>query len=151
MQTNIIRQAHGLNTITWDASLAQVIQRYADTCPGGKHGGTSTLGYNKGWQNLASFIPRSGNEFSKNKGPAWTWYDDEETFYDYSTGKCNGRGDCGHFQIMMSPSVTGMGCGFSKCGGQDNLVWCNYVNPGGLKLVPKLLIKKADLAKNLAH
>lgn len=104
-QTNIIRQAHGLSSITWDASLAQVIQNYADTCPTG-HGGFSGPPLSKHWQNAAGYLKRSGNDYENVKGSAWLWYYLDENFYHYDNGECkeenNFPRNCMHFQTMMA-------------------------------------------------
>ncbi|KAF0692276.1 Aste57867_16644 [Aphanomyces stellatus] len=51
-QTNVIRASYGLSTISWDASLAVDMQKWASSCPGYIHGEP------KGFQNLAQ-IPKA--------------------------------------------------------------------------------------------
>ena len=147
-QTNIIRQAHSLPPLSWNYQLANEVQKYANTCPGFKHGGP------KGHQNLAKFYPCTGYEQCKNKvGPAWMWYNKEETLWNYSMNTCStGRWwDCGHFTNSMSPGATQMGCGLSFsefCGGGE-YVWCNYVGAENNPKIPNRSLSKEALKHNL--
>jgi len=147
-QTNIIRSAHSLPPLTWNTDLANEVQKYANTCPGPKHGGP------KGHQNLAPFTHCSVYGKCENTlGAAWTWYNKEETLWNYDVNACStGQWyDCGHFSNMMDPSVTEMGCGFSLsswCGGSD-YVWCNYVGNVNNPVIPYRLVSKDELEQYL--
>ncbi|KAF0714718.1 Aste57867_3734 [Aphanomyces stellatus] len=146
-QTNKIRAAHGLPPVTYNDVAAIEMQKWADSCPGFKHGGPS------GWQNLASNTPCGGTNQPNCmalEGAAWLWYDQEETLWDYAANKCTKDwATCGHFSNMMSPSVTSIACGWSACA-NGNYVWCNYNTPVGNPVVPRnVVLPKSDLKTSL--
>ncbi|RHZ10047.1 hypothetical protein DYB26_009479 [Aphanomyces astaci] len=146
VQTNKIRAAHGISPVTWDDKLEAEMQKWAGGCPGFKHGGP------KGSQNLATNIKCSGAACMKVLGASWMWYDEEEKSWNYASNKCNGDwAKCGHFTNMMSPETTSMACGWSECGG-DNNVWCNYINPGMNPKVGKITgMTKDELKASLTQ
>lgn len=125
-QTNILRLIHSLNTVQWDETIANRVQEWANTCPGFQH---SSLG----WENLASAPTDTIN-------PAWLWYQQEETMWDYDRNSCStgNWADCGHFTNMMSPSTVLMGCGISlNCSDTDSYIWCNYDTPVSNPAIPR--------------
>merc|ERR1712174_86349 len=108
----------------------------------------------EGHQNLAMYKPCTSYEkCKKNVGPAWMWYNSEETLWNYRLNTCStGRWyDCGHFTNTLSPSATHIGCGFSfsgYCGG-DDYVWCNYVGAENYPKIPTRTISKVALKQYL--
>ncbi|KAF0712796.1 Aste57867_4662 [Aphanomyces stellatus] len=150
-QLNILRQAHGLNTVVWNDELAVDMQAWADSCPqkdGGGHGGPV------GNQNLASFVP-CDDDCKRQEGPSWGWYT-EVLLWNYETDSC-GTGDwmdCGHFSNSMSAAVTSIACGSSTCynpniNGNDSLVWCNYVDAQIPPAIPRTNIEYEEIKASL--
>ncbi|KAF0730889.1 hypothetical protein Ae201684_011771 [Aphanomyces euteiches] len=139
-QTNKIRAAHSLNPVTWDAALSAKLQKFADSCPGYTTGGVA------GWQNYGGYQPCTGDACLKIVGAAWSWYNQAESYWNYSSRKCSSN--CITFTNMMSPGVTKIGCGWSKCG-NDNLVWCNYVTAENNPNVPTRSLTKDQLKASL--
>ncbi|KAG9400923.1 hypothetical protein AC1031_009645 [Aphanomyces cochlioides] len=125
-QTNKIRAAHGLNR-----SLGTLRCR---------------LNCKTGWQNFAGYQACTGDACLKTLGAAWSWYNQGEPYWNYSSRKCSSN--CVTFTNMMSPGVTKIGCGWAKCG-NDNLVWCNYVTAEDNPNVPTRSMTKDQLKASL--
>ncbi|KAF0712792.1 Aste57867_4658 [Aphanomyces stellatus] len=139
-QLTIIRAAHGLGPVTYDAGIAAQMQAWADDCsqhPGGGHGGPY------GVQNLAS-APDCGTNCLKEEGPSWWWYAGEVVNFNFQSQQCDlnvNDGGCGHFVNSLGTWVTKVGCGWSTCynpsiGKNDPLIWCNYDGNGDDRAIP---------------
>ncbi|RHZ04634.1 hypothetical protein DYB28_002937 [Aphanomyces astaci] len=149
-QLSIIRQAHGLNAVEYDADMATGMQAWADDCsqhPNGGHGGPY------GVQNLAPALICGDNCMTQD-GPSWWWYDEIKD-WDFNTNKCNvGNEACGHFENSMGTWVTHVGCGWSSCfnpsiGKIDPLLWCNYRGNGDDHPIPPPLVPQDQIKASL--
>jgi hypothetical protein len=147
VQTNRIRNWHGLESLSWDSSTSEGLQQFADSCPGNVHGGP------EGHQNLAYFTPcDSDATCGQILSAAWQWYDLEETYWNYDLNTCNGDWyKCGHFSNMMGVSTRTMACGYSSCPGGEDLVWCNFYDGEGEPEVPHGSGSKQALENSLYY
>lgn len=151
-QHNVLREAHGLSILTWDPDLAQANTEYAQTCPGLRHGGP------KGNQNIASFSwPCAIQETVCPSGTSATWllYAAEEQLWNYDTNACRtgNWADCGHFNNMMAPEASKIGCGFStacdKTPSNAGLFYCSYVHQSSKERIPPPNNAEVDLKSQL--
>lgn len=114
--------------LEWDAGLAAIAQRWADSCPAG-HRPDNDYGENIFWSGGHPSTPESVVQ-------SWT---DESRNYDYATTLCSrgGRASwafCGHYTQVVWRDTRRLGCGIrTDCPGDfDTVVVCNYDPPGNM-------------------
>ncbi len=131
-QTNEIRAAHSLGSVSWDDDLSASVQKWANSCPGPVLGGPTT-----GLQNWANFKPCDKHCMGV-AGAAWLWYNKGEKYWNYTNHNCSVESfyPCRVFKIMLNPGVHTVACGWSTCHNRSN-VWCNYVGHDSNAVVPK--------------
>jgi len=123
-KTNKYRAEHDAPALTWDASLANQGQSWADSCDF-KH---STMG------NGENLFAGTGS-FSGSSAVA-SWYNEIK---DYSFSNPGFSGSTGHFTQLVWKSTTKVGCGLKLCSylqdaGFNNAYFlvCEYSPPGNL-------------------
>lgn len=114
---NRLRAQHCVPALSWSDRLAQIAQAWADRCVF-EHS-DNNLGENLALGTAGAFSPESHVQ---------SWYD-EISSYDFATGQSRDGGAVGHFTQVVWASTTQVGCGWTRCGGEEMLV-CNYAPPG---------------------
>ena len=111
-----------LPPMSWDTTLAQVAQDWADACD--FNHSVSPYGENL----YVSTSPNPGTRAVE----AWA---EEISDYDYESNTCTGV--CGHYTQIVWRESTRVGCGFADCStltgasfGSGRLWVCNYDPPG---------------------
>ncbi|XP_022148830.1 basic form of pathogenesis-related protein 1-like [Momordica charantia] len=117
---NAIRAQYGVGPVTWNQTLADYAQNYANskyaTCEmkhsGGPYG-----------ENLLEAYETTSAELTVK------FWASESKFYDYNANKCVG-GECGHFRAVVWRDTKQIGCAMLKCQNNWVFVICSYY-PGG--------------------
>lgn len=113
-----------LPTMSWDADVANVAQRWANRCEF-EHSSDSAYGENL----YVSSNPASAQDAVD----SWV---SEVADYNYRSNSC--AGECGHYTQVVWRSSTALGCGFADCPsipefGPGRLWVCNYSPPGNFR------------------
>jgi uncharacterized protein YkwD len=120
---NAARAKHCAAPLVWSSKLADVAQRWANSlrdqgCKFGHSGGQYGENLAAGTQNTLD--PES---------VVGMWYDEVR---DYSFSRGGFSMQTGHFTQVVWRGTTQVGCGVSKCNGNDIFV-CNYDPPGNVE------------------
>ena len=102
---NIIRADVGQGPVTWDDTIAQSAQNYANMCVWKHDPNNHTYG-----ENLAIMGPFSS---ASDKQMAMDW-ESEKQLYKYPSGPDS---QTGHYTQIVNKNVTKIGCGCAKCPG----------------------------------
>ncbi|KAG5965774.1 hypothetical protein E4U57_001603 [Claviceps arundinis] len=120
---NYFRSQHGATPLTWDNTLAQLSQAWANTCIFAHDSGGEDLAYRTKFKYWGEFVNMWGSE---------------RTQYNYSQPKFSEV--TGHFtQVVWKNSKT-VGCAWKDCGTIGGIgkalgyyVVCKYSSPGNYK------------------
>ena len=118
-----------LAPLTWDATVAEVAQKWADNCKFEHNPNRGNAG-----ENIAAATPDS----LTTKGAVKGWVDEVKD-YDYAKNTCAAGKVCGHYTQVVWRNSSRLGCGVKRCttgspfggaGGAWDLWVCNYAPPG---------------------
>lgn len=121
---NAAREEVGVEPLTWDSTLADYAQGYAD-----ERAVDCATAHSHG--------PYGENLFWGSAGSALTAYDvvdswvSEKQFYDYESNSCAPGKVCGHYTQVVWADTKRVGCGRGKCDhGRGDIIICSYDPPG---------------------
>ncbi|XP_044949150.1 probable pathogenesis-related protein CaO19.6200 [Hordeum vulgare subsp. vulgare] len=119
---NAFRAKEHVPPLTWNATVAQYAQQYAN-----KRKGDCALKHSTG---------PYGENLKYGEGKAWTWrhtvdeWSEEKKNYHYGSNSCDAGKQCGHYTAVVWKGTTGVGCGRVTCTTGDTLMVCSYYPPG---------------------
>ncbi|KAF1824149.1 PR-1-like protein, partial [Dissoconium aciculare CBS 342.82] len=116
--TNTYRLQHNASTVTWNSTLADFAQAYAQTCKW-EHS-DSPYG-----ENLAAGYSSPGRAIDG-------WYR-ESSMYSYRQSSFSEQ--TGHFTQLVWQRTDAVGCGAARCNNNDIKGWflvCEYYPPGNV-------------------
>ncbi|KAI4992372.1 hypothetical protein ZWY2020_051789 [Hordeum vulgare] len=119
---NAFRAKEHVPPLTWNATVAQYAQQYAN-----KRKGDCALKHSTG---------PYGENLMYGEGKAWTWrhtvdeWSEEKKNYHYGSNSCDAGKQCGHYTAVVWKGTTGVGCGRVTCTTGDTLMVCSYYPPG---------------------
>ncbi|XP_059647921.1 pathogenesis-related protein PR-1 type-like [Cornus florida] len=121
---NAARSAVGVGEMTWDNSVAEFAQNYANQRSQDcalQHSTNRPYGEN---------IAIGGGDFT-GKAAVDLWVAEKQN-YDHNSNSCAGGEVCGHYtQVVWRDSVR-LGCARVKCTSGSWFVTCNYDPPGNV-------------------
>ncbi|KAK6805561.1 hypothetical protein RDI58_003346 [Solanum bulbocastanum] len=118
---NEARKQVGVDLMTWNNSLADYAQNYAN-----QRIGDCGMIHSQGpyGENLAAAFP------DLNAADAVKMWVDEKQWYDYNSNTCTSEKVCGHYtQVVWSNSIS-VGCAKIRCNNGWYFITCNYDPPG---------------------
>jgi len=119
---NAFRAKEHVPPLTWNATVAQYAQHYAQ-----QRKGDCALKHSTG---------PYGENLMYGEGKAWTWrhtvdeWSDEKKNYHYGSNSCDAGKQCGHYTAVVWKGTTSVGCGRVTCTTGDTLMVCSYYPPG---------------------
>uniref|UniRef100_A0A8R7QAK9 SCP domain-containing protein n=1 Tax=Triticum urartu TaxID=4572 RepID=A0A8R7QAK9_TRIUA len=119
---NAFRAKEHVPPLTWNATVAQYAQHYAN-----ERKGDCALKHSTG---------PYGENLMYGEGRAWTWrhtvdeWSDEKQNYHYGSNSCDAGKQCGHYTAVVWKHTTAVGCGRVTCTSGDTLMVCSYYPPG---------------------
>ncbi|XP_038888848.1 basic form of pathogenesis-related protein 1-like [Benincasa hispida] len=118
---NAIRAEYGVGPVTWNKTLAEYAQKYAET-----RIATCEMEHSMGpyGENLAEAFETTTAELTVN------YWASEKKFYNHQANKCVEE-ECGHFLQVVWKDTTSIGCAEVKCNNNYIFTICNYYPPGG--------------------
>ncbi|RKH37542.1 hypothetical protein D7Y23_39110 [Corallococcus sp. AB050B] len=113
-----------LEPLTWDPAVAEVAQRWADTC---------ALDHNPNRGNAGENIAWATPGYWDTKGVVTKAWVAEVADYDYAKNTCKAGKQCGHYTQVVWRNTRRLGCGVQRCT-ENGTTWdfwvCNYAPPG---------------------
>ncbi|KAM3253541.1 hypothetical protein ACQJBY_047555 [Aegilops geniculata] len=119
---NAFRAKEHVPPLTWNATVAQYAQHYAN-----ERKGDCALKHSTG---------PYGENLMYGEGRAWTWrhtvdeWSEEKQNYHYGTNSCDAGKQCGHYTAVVWKHTTAVGCGRVTCTSGDTLMVCSYYPAG---------------------
>lgn len=118
------RNAVGVTTLVWNATLETYAKAYANTLvancqlvhSNGNYGENLAVGY--GWSDGFTGVD------------AVNLWIAEKNNYDYATNTCKNNGECGHYTQVVWRGSLRLGCARVTCKNGGVIVTCNYDPPG---------------------
>lgn len=120
---NTVRKSMGLGTLTWNATVAEHAQRYAN-----QRSGDCQLEHSNGPYGENIYTASGGT--LENAAAAVKAWADEKSDFNYDTNTCNSGKQCGHYTQIVWKNSQQIGCAYVKCTNNAYWVVCNYDPPG---------------------
>ncbi|KAJ4823026.1 hypothetical protein Tsubulata_009232 [Turnera subulata] len=122
---NAARKAVGVPPLTWNQTLADYAQNYANKLESTnncqlKHSEGSPYGENLAWSSAPELTATAAVQL-------WV---EEIAFYDYKTNSCQADKMCGHYTQVVWNTTEQVGCAKALCKSGGALFSCNYFPTG---------------------
>ncbi|KAI8095937.1 CAP domain-containing protein [Thamnidium elegans] len=115
---NDYRYRHGVRPLSWDWSLAEHAQGWANRCQ---------FKHSKSGENISYGFPSI-------KAAIEDWYESEVGYYNFDTGRSINGVEITHLTQMVWKDTTSVGCAESYCNNLNGYFYvCNYYPPGNYR------------------
>ncbi|XP_043710092.1 pathogenesis-related protein 1A-like [Telopea speciosissima] len=121
---NAVRTSLGLVPLTWNETVAEYAQRYAD-----QRSGDCQLVHSQGPYGENLYWASGAAELETATAAVKAWVD-EKSDYDYATNTCVNGKMCGHYTQVVWKNSQQLGCASVKCSDNAYLSVCSYYPPG---------------------